>query len=794
MSPQRMAIASLLCPDDQPRPAHEPSRVRRAEKPRTIDALLHPAPAPVPAPTPSHHPTATTTTTTTTTGPSLSQHRAMSSSSFSYSPTDSVRHSFPSPRYSPLHSSRPPFAGLQALVHVASEEHRRISTLDRERDQHRHVDVDYHRPHKRPRDSRSASPRRPTSPNTSTLPATPPPFQPHQHHTPRGRSTSTSGGSQHRHPQLDSQYSHPYVAHPTSRAAHPSTLSPLLHPKTSPLLSHTLPSPSRHPQLHSLLSQPQTPPQPTHHLPFHRDSGTPSTNSVSAPRMAGGISLLREDVPPPGVEISRYQEYRTALEQDLPYLQVQAHLPVQSPIPRLPTAAWDVRQDTPPKERTSSSRREHQPTLGQGFQQPWVPHLPTVSPGVDSYTTVEPLPQPEPLHVDQTGIPLAQQQSVEDALLAEQDTSLSCPCADNTEVSTDVQISADNRNTQDVGSVDQSAAKARFAQRWPTPHLESPIPTPPVPEPRDTPSPVEILANSPPLLPRESPPIASISASPHSETAPPEQTPSHPSSIPSPRSMSSPPPHTVQHEALQVTNEERVQVHEPETELLLTPVKNEKVEEEHADLPSEPMAVDDSIIQKPPPDLEPASEAVRPVTPAAPPAIQHSEPDLGVKLEGEGTGSPQVTLPSASRESSPTPSVYIKPEPHPEADNGDTLSPTSSPPEADYRSTGTFQGSYDAVGMDIDVDEELLSLVEDRPPARRVRTSGMTPQGRLVSRASAAITDEEPELDSALPPIQRMKKGERSASATAAKKRKQETTSKGVVASCQGQAASKVSG
>ncbi|KAI6132794.1 hypothetical protein EV401DRAFT_220164 [Pisolithus croceorrhizus] len=736
MSPQRMAIASLLCPDDQPRPAHEPGRVRHAEKPRTIDALVHPAPAPVPAPTPSHHPTAAATTP----GPSLSQHRAMSSSSFSYSPTDSVRHSFPSPRYSPLHSTRPPFAGLQALVHVASEEHRRISTLDRERDQHRHVDVDHHRPHKRPRASRSASPRRPTSPNTNALPATPPPFQSHQHHTPRGRSASTSGGSQHGHPQLDSQYSHPYVVHPTSRAAHPSTLSPLLHSQTSPLLSHTLPSPSRHPQLHSLLSQPQTPPQPTRHLPFHRDSGTPSTNSISAPRMAGGISLLREDVPPPGVEISRHQEYRTALEQDHPYLQVQAHLPVQSPIPRLPTAAWDVRQGTPPKERTSSSRREHKPTLGQEPQQPpWVPPLPTVSPGLDSCTAVEPFPQRESLHVDQTGIPLMQQQSVEDALPAEQDTSLSCPCADNTEVSADVQILVDNRNTQYVSSVDQSTTKTRFAQRWSTPRLESPIPTPSVPEQRDTSSPVELLANSPPLLPRESPPIASIPASPYSETPVSEQTPSHPSSTPSPRPTSSPPPHTVQHEALQVTDQERAQVHKPATELLLTPVKNEK---------------------KPPPQSELALKAVRPVTPAVPPAIQHSEPNLGVKLEGEGTGSPQVTQPSASRESSPTPSVFIKPEPHPEADNG------------------TFQGSYDAVAMDIDVDEELLSLVEDRPPARRVRPSGMTPQGRFASRASAVITDEEPELDSALPPIQRMKKGERGASATAAKKRKLETTSK----------------
>ncbi|KAI6136673.1 hypothetical protein F5141DRAFT_42911 [Pisolithus sp. B1] len=371
-----------------------------------------------------------------------------------------------------------------------------------------------------------------------------------------------------------------------------------------------------------------------------------------------------------------------------------------------------------------------------------------------------------------------QQQSVEDALPAEQDTSLSCPCADNTEVSADVQILVDNRNTQYVSSVDQSTTKTRFAQRWSTPRLESPIPTPSVPEQRDTSSPVELLANSPPLLPRESPPIASIPASPYSETPVSEQTPSHPSSTPSPRPTSSPPPHTVQHEALQVTDQERAQVHKPATELLLTPVKNEKVEEEHADLPSELMVVDDSIVQKPPPQSELALKAVRPVTPAVPPAIQHSEPNLGVKLEGEGTGSPQVTQPSASRESSPTPSVFIKPEPHPEADNGDTFLPISSPPEADYRSAGTFQGSYDAVAMDIDVDEELLSLVEDRPPARRVRPSGMTPQGRFASRASAVITDEEPELDSALPPIQRMKKGERGASATAAKKRKLETTSK----------------
>lgn len=499
--------------------------------------------------------------------------------------------------------------------------------------------------------------------------------------------------------------------------------------------------------------------------------------------MAGGISLLRDDVPPRAVEMSRHQEHRTPLEQGPPYLQVQAHLPVQSPIPRLPTAPWDVRQDTPPTERTSSSSRKNKPTQFQ--QPPWVAHSPTVFPGLDSYTAVEPpLPQPESPHVGHTDIPLMLQQSVEDTRLADQDTSLSCPCTASSEVSIETKILTDIKGTrEDVSPVDQSTTKTRFAQRWPTPRSESPIPTSSLPEQRDSPLPVEILANSPP---RECPPVASVPASPQSEGPAPEQTSPHPPSMTSPRPTLSPRPHTVQHEARQVTDQECTQVDGPEIELSqsLVLVKNEKVEEEPADLPSEQMVVDDSIVQKPRPQSEFALKVIRPVTPIVSPANQHSQPDLGVKLEGERASGPQITQPSASRGSSPTPSTIIKAEPHLEADNVDILLPISSPPGADYRSAGTFQGSHDVVGMDI--DEELLSLVEDRPPAHRVRPSSMTAQapragedpgqGRLTSRASAAITDEE--LDSALPPIQRMKKGERGASATAAKKRKQETTGK----------------
>lgn len=379
-----------------------------------------------------------------------------------------------------------------------------------------------------------------------------------------------------------------------------------------------------------------------------------------------------------------------------------------------------------------------------------------------------------------------QQQSVEDKPPADQDTSLSCPCTVNSEAFIEANILTDIKGTQvNARSLDQSTTTTQFAQRWPTPRSESPISPSSLPEQRDVPLPVEILTNS---LPRECLPVASVPASPQSEGAVPEQTSSHPSSMTSPRPTLSPRPHTVQHEARRATSQECTQVDEPETELShsLVLVKNEKVEEEHADLPSQQMVVDDSIVQKPRPQSESALKVVGPVTPVVSPAIQHSHPDLSVKLEGEGAGGPQISQPSVSRGSSPTPSTSIKAESHHEAENVDILLPISSPPEADYRSAESFQGSHDVVGMDIDVDEELLSLVEDRPPAHRVRPSSVTAraprasedggQRRLTSRASAAISDEE--LGSALPPIQRMKKGEKGASATAAKKRKQETTGK----------------
>ncbi|KAI6005329.1 hypothetical protein F5J12DRAFT_135262 [Pisolithus orientalis] len=804
MSPQRMAIASLLCPDDQPSPAHEPGRVRHPEKPRTIDALLHPAP--VPASTQPHPMIVTTTTTAagaalSTPGTSPSQHRAMSSS-FSYSPTDSIRHPFPSPRYSPLHSTRTPFAGLQALVHVASEEHRRISTLDREREHPdsrlhyhhnynypRHPDIDYHhRPNKRLRVSRSASPSRPPSPNTDTHPSTPPPPFQSEQHAARGRSAS--GSSQHRQPPPDSQYSRSYVhlVHPTSRVPHPSTFfPPVSHSQHSPLLpsppihlSRALPSPSRHPPLHSLLPQPQSSPQSTRPPPF---SGAAFTSTTSVPRMVGGISLLREDVSPPRFETSRHRT-------DPPYLRVQEHLPVQSPIPRLPAVAWDVRQDTPPSEVILSSNRENKSELQQPQSSFPVVPLPSQFSEFESHTAVGLHLQPGSLPVGKTSNLLMQQRSVQDTHPTEQVFSLPLARTDNSEVYIEAQSFADSRDAQEDGSsVDQSTAKTWSAQRGPTPHPGSPSRTPSsLPERNlagDTPSPVEILATPPPVSPapppRGSPPVASVPASPHSERVAPEHTYSY---MTSPRPTPSPPPHAVQREARQGIDSGRTQAPEPENEpsQALAPTKNEKVEEELADLLPEPMAVDDST-RKPALPLE-LVLGDAPVMPVVSPAIQHLEPELGLKLEGEG-GDFHVTEPAASRGSSATPSTCIKAEVHPEADNVDTFLPISSPPEVDCKSARKFEGSHDMVGMDIDVDEELLSLIEDRPPIRRVQprsASAQAPrvgeeseQGPAVSRASATVTDEEPEPDSALPPIQRTKKG---ASTTAAKKKKQETASK----------------
>lgn len=500
--------------------------------------------------------------------------------------------------------------------------------------------------------------------------------------------------------------------------------------------------------------------------------------------MVGGISLLREDVSPPRFETSRHRT-------DPPYLRVQEHLPVQSPIPRLPAAAWDVRQDTPPSEVILSSNRENKSELQQPQSSFPVVPLPSQFSEFESYTPVGLHLQPGSPPVSKTSNPLMQQQSVQDTHPTEQIFSLPLARTDNPEVYIEAQSFADSRNAQEDGSsVDQSTAKTWFAQRGPTPRPGSPSRTPSsLPErylAGDTPSPVEILATPPPVSPapppRGSPPVASVPASPHSERVAPEHTHSY---MTSPRPTPSPPPHAVQREARQGIDSGRTQAPEPENEPshALAPTKNEKVEEELADLLPEPMAVDDST-RKPALPLELVPEGDAPVMPVVSPAIQHSEPELGHKLEGEG-GDFHVTEPAASRDSSATPSTCIKAEVHPEADNVDTFLPISSPPEVDCKSARKFEGSHDIVGMDVDVDEELLSLIEDRPPIRRVQprsASAQAPrvgeeseQGPAVSRASATVTDEEPEPDSALPPIQRTKKG---ASTTAAKKKKQETASK----------------
>ncbi|KAF8140222.1 hypothetical protein EV363DRAFT_1393133 [Boletus edulis] len=301
MSPRRMDISSLLR-DPSPQPDDPP-------RPRTIDALLH--------------------------HPQQPDHPPASILSLLNAPRPSLP--FPPRTDPPQH--RPPFLGLDALVHVASEERRRITAVsassvpdrvsqfpalvhDNDKPSrhysyplpsfHRHPDLpsfqDSSRPYKRPCPH---SPPRSPSPRISfpQIPAQPtsPSIRPHPSASPSSNYPTL------RHQPMEPFHDARTMAHPPSLSLqHTSPFLHSIHP--SQLSAHSSPrnsSPHRHsPQL--LRSQQH------HSSPIHHSGSlmsAPAEFDMSpryghGPRMAGGIQVLSDDSSmrdPPRLDFSNYQ-------------------------------------------------------------------------------------------------------------------------------------------------------------------------------------------------------------------------------------------------------------------------------------------------------------------------------------------------------------------------------------------------------------------------------------------------------------------------------------------------------
>ena len=329
MSPRRMDISSLLHHPDDPHPP----------RPRTIDALLH-------------HP-----------------HPPASLLSILNSPHDSRTTQHHHPHHSPPADHphpRPPFLGLDALVHVASEERRRISAsslpdrdserdlathLDRDRfperdlshsfvhdhdrpsrhytyplssyppSLHRHPDSpplfqDNLRPHKRSRDAGPPSP-----PRSPSLVPGPLPSPSTRHHP--SASPTTNYPTLRRHPMDPTRSAPALLLGPVNDARtipHPPSVSlqhtsPFLHSlHSSQLPIHSSPrnnSPHRYSPQHLRSQHHSFPLQTGVLIPPSVEADAMSPRYGYGPRMAGGIEVLSNDPPsirdPPRPDLANFQ-------------------------------------------------------------------------------------------------------------------------------------------------------------------------------------------------------------------------------------------------------------------------------------------------------------------------------------------------------------------------------------------------------------------------------------------------------------------------------------------------------
>ncbi|KAG6336952.1 hypothetical protein ID866_2146 [Astraeus odoratus] len=799
------------------------------------------------------------------------QSRPLSSSTFAlphpHSPTDVLhqRHAtypFSGPAHAPISSAtgvspanttasighgqpstskqRSSFVGLEALVHVASEERRRLSGGSST-------------------SSTSAGATPDVAPGTTSLLG------------PAYLVSSTQSGSR-------VGQSSPGSGAPVASAPYPHhsslTTCTSQHPPSAPHLQ----SPSRYLATHPLPPQQRTPP-PTHfishprpHTPSpHREIGTVTFNNSGVPKMAGKVSLPRDDSSP-SREVQPYQKSKFgpfSIEEELPPVQVQALGPVQAPIPRPAKVVWGDTADNPAREmgvptvlqssalnNWEMESRHHSPPTTNHIQQ-WqqVQHPLHKCPPMDGAPEVETtldhfheqLPEqstPSPAHKSE--VPAKQQDGVtiialhtwkieeappqecakESVYPAKQDVESPLESAGN-EIELECEDMQRHGEVTDGSTKQTSVPTTIVIARPPTPTLQeqtvcapsSPIeqkfdddPVPPLKSP-SPPAPVCV-----PPDPHRRPVLQvheefSLPPSPPPVTELPEQSFSHPvtptslcsPSHPSPQSTPVLLPTIVESSASQESGHPDLQTETPECPSIQCPlpphVPEEATPEELPDGYVNKALVVELSDSKPELKSEPLPETASSKTlEFSPLDVQcESKPETEVELE---PAEPQVFQAIGNRERSPTSSPTVKTDGQNDAYNMDFLVATPSPYPTDRMSVAASESNQDAVAdqmMDIDVDEELLSLVEDRRPARTHiprtekstdgpvrRTSEIPEHGQPGLRASVAITDGERERESMPPPAPRTKKGDRvdkdkAASTTpdaSGKKKKQESPSK----------------
>ncbi|KAL4070976.1 hypothetical protein J3A83DRAFT_3328797 [Scleroderma citrinum] len=744
-----------------------------------------------------------------------------------------------------------------------------------------HLD-DEHRPHKRFRASRSPSPSS-SHPNPSTIEILAPSPLPHAvpQLTLRGRSDSAGGGYPpvpQRKPSYSESHHRSYIYPPPESpvasslgpAHFPSTAQPtgpvtppfppyMPHSRHSPSSSsshispvypshHSYPpsylqSPSRRPSSHSLPPQQQTPSLPTstpvsihsisHLQPrspiLHRDARSASFTSPSAPKMTGGISLLRDDLPPPQ-EVPRCQQPshgRFLPEEEHPYVQVQAHVPVQAPIPRLARAVWENEGDNAAKESypsvllqtsVSNSREESRdvrlPAPGPTRQAlqlsppderimdrkteatASLAHLVEELSEQQKQIQTKLSPRPvTPSRASDIEQPSVREPAVVDPTPMEQDASLirEHPSKELEDEYRDMEEPMDELPTQTTPP-SPSVAPAVVAR---TPSL-TPDPLPSLPGQATQSPPPTLMSLTPPpsqiqeeIIDTPQPLVIMVLA----------QDPSRPSSPSAPMEPICP-SRGEQDTEESIVDSQTEEHGDLSTQLLPTPpaAMETEVDNQSKESAQQVMAVDPSAL-KPILPSESAPDAIPPrVLDVVVPDTSHfSEPEVQIKREPKLEDESESAQPIVGASHSLTPLPAVKVEMHPDTD---VLVSNSPPLPSDCRSEEVVESNHDITTtriVDMDVDEELLSLVEGAPRRRRsppvgtgtgtdiltVKADEVPEQGLQVP---AVVMDEQRDRESMPPPAPSTKKGDSTdkskdkgtlvGAAASSKKKKQDAASK----------------
>lgn len=537
--------------------------------------------------------------------------------------------------------------------------------------------------------------------------------------------------------------------------------------------------------------------------------------------MTGGISLLSDFLPPR--EVPQSSHGRFSPEEERPYVQVQARVPVQAPIPRLAKALWDNEDDNATRDlhplpslqtTVSSSREESQdlrpPAPGpmrealhaqsfptdervmndETYANARLAYLPEtlseqLKPDLEQQRQVSAKPSPRPvspMRESDTEESPTDESVVVNATPIEQEVSLASehPNEGSENEDRDIQEPVDELPARTPPLPPASVAEVAVER--------SPSPTPSEPPrsslsspqrgPLNPPESLSVSSASPPCQVQE--PIL-VAASQSPLHAAPAEEPLH--SLPTPSPIESIAPSQAQQEEFVVTQPAAPTPHpamENEADEQSKDSMHQTLDIDASDL--KPMSLSESV-----PDII-SPEVLNVVSPDA----TYFEPEMQAKPELKLEQESNVVQPTAVSSHSPTPPPMIKAEAHPDID---ALISMSFPPPSDRRSAEVLE-SNDGVEtpcvMDMDVDEELLSLLEGPPRRSQPATVGtripaVTVEGPEQGlRVPVAAVDEQRDRESMPPSASRTKKGEKGdkykdksvTPAASSKKKKHEAVSK----------------